>query len=116
MTEFAHQGSVFARDVELAAADPVKNLQKLNELSKKIEEIDEHIICLGETFREIVTLAHMFSFEKDSMHGARVGDLARQTDLVYRKMINRCGILKKIGNKLFYNLYASDEIMKQKIA
>ena len=101
LKSLANEGHKLSANLDCAAQNQLDNLEKLKNLSKGIDAVDDKIISIGEAYCVTAPLTQMLSFQKDNLNGYRLNDLARQTGLIYMDFKMRCKILHMIGNKFF---------------
>lgn len=112
----SRQGALLSRTLESKGHDAVGNLPTLQKMSKEIEIADKRIISLGERFKEISAVTHMFSFEKENLEGRRLIELARHTEHIYKGLQERCRILRDIGSCFFGKVFSAGNINNKMIA
>ncbi|MEI6126507.1 MAG: glycosyltransferase family 9 protein [Pseudomonadota bacterium] len=101
LISYAQEGINFAEAIEKAGMNPLGNLKDLKSLTQKIEALDYRIISYGETVHDFATLTHMFCFEKEKLDGKEISEMARNTEIIYRKLQTRARVLKIMGNQFF---------------
>ena len=94
LEKLSTNGIFLSGKIKLASYQTAENIMSLKELSEKLDHLDENIISTGEIISGLVTLTHMFSFEKENIYGDQIADLSKQTVAVYKNLNMRCKILR----------------------
>jgi hypothetical protein len=112
----ALKGSMVSVDLRMLASRPINNIVKLKDCSNVLLTIDEKIMNFLETVKVIASLGHMFSFEKESLNGDRVDELAEKTCEIYNKLYMRINLLTSIGDIVFRKIMNHNAYNSRKIA
>lgn len=108
LCDYGMKGITLAEHIEQYAVDPFKHIHALQDLTRRIEEIDYKIISLGETSQYFATITYMFSVEKEKLDDKELIVLARKTVDIYKKLHMRCSVISELANKFYRHFLQTD--------